>query len=648
LSNKQLLQKQADTIRFLAADMVQSANSGHPGAPMGMADIVTVLSQHLKLDPKNQSWLNRDRLVFSGGHASSMVYSLLHLWGFDVSIEDLKQFRQSDSKTPGHPEYKHTDGVEITTGPLGQGIANAVGFAMASSYASYCLNSETAEIIDHHVYCMCGDGDLQEGISYEACATAGHQKLKNLTIIYDSNDITIEGDISIALSEDVAKRFEAINFDVITIDGHDFDAINDALTTSRNSDKPTLIIAKTAIGKGAATLEGSHHTHGAPLGVDELSASKKKAGFDSDKSFFVSDEVKKAFDKTEDGAILSKAWDKLVKKDLPLSEQNVTLEALLNPDYSKVQYPDFSEVSDIATRDSNHKILNAIAKAVPSFIGGSADLAPSNKTELTGLGDFPRGRNIHFGIKEHSMAAITNAMNIYGLFKVYNATFFIFSDYLKPAARVAALSNIPNHFIWTHDSIGVGEDGATHQPIEQLSQFRAMPNFYTFRPADATENVKCWQKALTMEAPTAFVCSRQKLKTLKPTREIGDVENGGYLLTKREDADVTLMASGSEVMLVLQAACKLEEKYDIICNIVSVPCFDLLCEQDEEYIDSIIDPDGKFVVAVEAATAYEYYKFADEVIGMETFGASAPAGELFDKFGFTIDKVVERVKEIVA
>ncbi len=643
----QLLQKQADTIRFLSADMVQAANSGHPGAPMGMADLATVLSKHLKLDPQNQSWLNRDRLVFSGGHASSMVYSLLHLWGYDVTVEDMKQFRQTGSRTPGHPEYKHTHGVEITTGPLGQGVANAVGFSMASQYAKYCLNSETAEIIDHHVYCFCGDGDMQEGISYEACATAGHQKLSNLTIIYDSNDITIEGDISIAWSEDVAKRFEAINFDVITIDGHDFDAIDKALTTSRNSDNPTLIIAKTAIGKGSATMEGSHKTHGAPLGDDELGASKTKAGFDANESFVVPSDVKSAFDKTQSGALLSRAWDKLVKKDLPLSEQNETLNALLNPDYSKVQYPDFGEVKEIATRDSNHKILNAIAKAIPSFIGGSADLAPSNKTELIGLGDFPKGRNIHFGIKEHSMAAIVNAMSIYGLFRVFSATFFIFSDYLKPAARVAALSNIPAHFVWTHDSIGVGEDGATHQPIEQLSQFRAMPNFYTFRPADATENVKCWQKALAMEAPTAFVCSRQKLKTLKPEAVFGEVANGGYLLASREEATVTLMASGSEVMLCLQTACHLEDDFGIKCNIVSVPCFDLLCEQEKSYLDSIINP-SHTVIAIEAATAMEYYKFAHHVIGMEGFGESGPANELFEKYGFTIDKLKTKIKDLIS
>jgi transketolase len=517
---------------------------------------------------------------------------------------------------------------------------------MASKYAAHCLNSETAEIIDHHVYCLCGDGDLQEGISYEACATAGHQQTSNLTIIYDSNDITIEGDISIAWSEDVAKRFEAINFDVITIDGHDFDAIDKALTDSRNSDKPTLIIAKTAIGKGAATLEGSHHTHGAPLGDDEIAASKQKAGFDPKETFVVPSDVKEAFDKTKTGAMLSKAWDKLVKKDLPLSEQNETLTALLNPDYSKVVYPEFEADSMIATRDSNHKILNAIAKAVPSFIGGSADLAPSNKTELIGLGDFPKGRNIHFGIKEHSMAAIANAMNLYGLFRVYSATFFIFSDYLKPSARVAALSNIPQHFIWTHDSIGVGEDGATHQPIEQLAQFRALPNFYTFRPADASENIKCWQKALTMNAPTAFVCSRQKLMTLKDDRAYGDVQNGGYLLKERKDATVTLIASGSEVMEALQTSCALYDE-GIVCNIVSVPCFDLLCEQDKEYINTIIKPDT-LKIAIEMSSSMEWYKFADEVIGMNSFGASAPASDLFEKFGFTQKQLKTKIEKIVA
>ena len=641
-----LLRKQSNTIKFLSADMVQKANSGHPGAPMGMSDIVTVLSKHIKLDPTCSSWINRDRIVFSGGHASAMIYSLLHLWGYNVSLDDLKEFRQLNSKTPGHPEFKHTHGVEITTGPLGQGVANSVGFSMASKYAANCLNTKASKIIDHHVYCLCGDGDLQEGISYEALATAGHHKLSNLTLIYDSNNITIEGNISLAWSENVQKRFQAIGFDTFVIDGHDFDEIDNAFIKSRTSNNPTIIIANTLIGKGARTLEGSHHTHGAPLGEEELKASKKSAGFDENEYFKIPNDVKKAFDKTESGSQLRKAWYKFVKNDQPLVEKNVIFEKFLKPDYTKIVYPDFNNVKEIATRDSNHKILNAIAKHVPSFLGGSADLAPSNKTELIDLGDFPNGRNIHFGVKEHSMAAISNAMNLYGLFKVFSATFFIFSDYLKPAARIAALSNISQHFIWTHDSIGVGEDGATHQPIEQLSQFRAIPNFYTFRPADATENVKCWEKALTMKSPSAFVCSRQKLLVLKPKKEFGDVENGGYLLKKRQNATVTLMASGSEVMLCLQTSCILEEK-GILCNVVSVPCFDLLNEQDKSYIDEIIDP-KTHIIAVEASSAMEYYKFAKDVIGMNNFGESAPANQLFEKFGFTKDLLSEKIISLIS
>ena len=488
-----LLQKQADTIRFLAADMVQKANSGHPGAPMGLADIATVLSSHLNISPTNSKWLNRDRLVFSGGHATGLVYSLLHLWGFDLSIDDMKQFRQTHSLTPGHPEYGHTHGIEITTGPLGQGIANAVGFSMASQYAKNVLGED---VISHKVYCFCGDGDLQEGLSYEACATAGHQKLDNLVIIYDSNNITIEGDTSIAWDEDVVARFKAIDFEVIEIDGHNFTEIEAAFVQAKKASKPVLIKANTAIGKGAASMEGSHHTHGAPLGHDEIAASKIKAGFNPEETFFISDDVKDAFDKSKTGAALVKAWD-----DSLSTETNEKIKTYTNPDFSSIKYPEFEADSSVATRDSNHKILNAIAQAVPGFMGGSADLAPSNKTKLKGMGDFPNGKNMHFGIKEHAMASICNAMNLYGLFRVFSATFFVFSDYLKPAARIAALASIPQHFVWTHDSIGVGEDGPTHQPIEHLSQFRALPNFYVFRPADATENVESWKKSIKLKCP---------------------------------------------------------------------------------------------------------------------------------------------------
>ena len=628
-----LLQKQADTIRFLAADMVQKANSGHPGAPMGLADIATVLSKHLNINPADEKWLNRDRLVFSGGHATGLVYSLLHLWGFDVSINDLKNFRQLHSKTPGHPEYGHTHGIEITTGPLGQGIANAVGFAMAGKYAQNLLGSS---VINHKVYCLCGDGDLQEGISYEACSLAGHLKLDNLIVIYDSNSITIEGDTSLAWSENVKKRFQAIDFEVIEIDGHNFDQIDKALEKAKSSKLPVLIIAKTTIAKGAVELEGSHHSHGAPLGIEEIKKAKTKAGFDPEVDFFVPAEVKGAFDKLIVGSTAQNSWLESLSK-----ETLAKIDELKNPNFENVVYPTFEAGSKVATRDSNHKILNAIAKAYSGFLGGSADLAPSNKTELKDMGDFPKGRNIHFGIKEHAMAAICNAMNLYGLFKVYSATFFVFSDYLKPSARIAALANIAHHFIWTHDSIGVGEDGPTHQPIEHLTQFRALPNFYTFRPADASENVKSWQVALSMNSPTAFVCSRQNLEVLKDERAFGDVKNGAYLLKKRENATITIMASGSEVSLALKTACELE-KAGILANIVSVPCFDLLLEQDESYIEKIIDKNTK-VFAIEASRAIEYYKYADFVYGMDSFGASGKAEMLFEEFGFSVEKVSQRI-----
>ena len=490
-----MLQKQADTIRFLCADMVQQANSGHPGAPMGLADIVTVLSRHINHNPKDTKWLNRDRLVFSGGHASSLVYSFLHLSGYDLSLEDLKEFRQLGSKTPGHPEYGDVPGVEVTTGPLGQGVTNAVGFAMASKYAANILNSDKAKVIDHKVYCLCGDGDLQEGISYEACAFAGHLSLDNLVLIYDSNEITIEGSTNIAWSENVKQRFEAQGWQVARIDGHNFDEINEVLENSKSQTKPLMIIADTTIAKGACEKEGSHHAHGAPLGDEEIANSKKKAGFDPQKKFYISEDVKARFEcAIEKGDLAQSKWNEIVKNELN-EEQSTLLNNLLNPAIQKIEYPTYESGTGVATRDSNGQILNAIAKAIPGFMGGSADLGPSNKSELKGMGNFPHGRNIHFGIREHSMAAITNAFALYGLFIPFSATFFIFSDYLKPAARLSALMSLKNFYVWTHDSIGVGEDGPTHQPIEQLSQYRALPNFYVYRPADANEKCKILEKS---------------------------------------------------------------------------------------------------------------------------------------------------------
>ena len=634
-----MLKKMADTIRFLCADMVQQANSGHPGAPMGLADIMVVLAKFLNHNPKNPNWLNRDRLVFSGGHASSLVYSFLHLSGYDLSLDDLKSFRQLGSKTPGHPEI-HTKGVEVATGPLGQGVANAVGFAMAAKYAANLLNEPENVVIDHKIYCLCGDGDLQEGISYEACAVAGNLHLDNLVLIYDSNNITIEGDTSIAWSEDVKARFEAQGWDVARIDGHDYDQIEFALEQAAEKERPYLIIANTRIAKGAGELEGSHHSHGAPLGEEIIKAAKIAAGFDPERKFATPEDVLIRFRAAlEKGDLAEAQWNK--KAENLSSESKNMLNALLNPDFSKINFPDFSG-KKLATRDSNGIIMNEIARALPGFIGGSADLAPSNKTELKGMGDFPNGRNIHYGIREHAMAAINNAVARYGLFLPFSATFFIFSDYLKPSARIASLMSIRHFFIFTHDSIGVGEDGPTHQPIEQLSTLRAMPNFYTFRPADGNENALCWKAALNLRAPSAFVLSRQGLAPLEKG-EFGGVENGAYLLKRAQNAKITLIASGSEVELCVKAAEILAAR-GIGANVVSAPCFDLLCEQPREYVAQIIDPATK-VIAVEAASALEWYKFAGEIYSMKSFGESGKAGALFEYFGFTPEKIAEFASE---
>ncbi len=630
--------KMANTIRFLCADMVQAANSGHPGAPMGMSEIMVVLSKFLRHNPKNPKWLNRDRLVLSGGHASSLLYAFLHLSGYDISLDDLKNFRQLNSKTPGHPEIE-TPGVEINTGPLGQGVANAVGFAMAAKTAENLLGSE---IINHKIYCLCGDGDLQEGISYEACSLAGRHQLDNLILIYDSNNITIEGDTNIAFDEDIKSRFEAQGWEVARVNGHDFDELEFAFSEAQNKNRPFLIIAQTTIAKGAGKLEGSHHAHGAPLGSDIIAAAKSAAGFDPKAKFSISDDVRFAFSSAVELGDLSEAqWNETLKS--ASSEVKSLLNELLNPDFSKIKWPDFSGAK-MATRDSNHKILNAIADALPGFLGGSADLAPSNKTELIDKGDFPAGKNLHFGIREQAMAAICNSYARYGLFIAFSATFFVFSDYLKAGARIAALMGAKHYFIWTHDSIGVGEDGPTHQPIEHLSSFRAMPNFFVFRPASASENVECWKIAINKNAPAAFVLSRQALSP-SPSPLYGDVSRGAYLVREDENAKITFIASGSEVELCLNAA-QILSGDGVGANVISAPCFELLNKQDEGYLNRLFKNSSK-IVAVEAASAFEWYKYADLVISMQSFGASAPASELFDKYGFSAICVATAAKSLL-
>ncbi len=617
--NLEMKKKMADTIRFLAADMVQKANSGHPGAALGMADIFVEFSDIVRLTPHNPKFVNRDRVVFSGGHATPLIYSMLYLWGYDISMDDLKNFRQLGSKTPGHPEFGHTPGIEVTTGPLGQGVANAVGFAMAKKF----ISNKFPEI-DHKVWCFCGDGDLEEGISYEACSIAGANKLEDLVIIYDSNNISIEGPVKPVFNEDIKGRFEAQGFRVLEMNGHDYEDIKKTLIKARESDgRPTLVIAKTVIARGAVGLEGSEKTHGAPLGEDVIKKSKEAAGFDSEKTFFVPEDALIRFRCVkEKGELLETEWNKKAN----LKE----IEEFFDRDFSKINWPEFEEGANLATRKSNGAILNAISKAIPSFLGGSADLAPSNNTHLNGEDNFPYGKNLHFGIREHAMAAINNAFSAYGLLP-YAATFMVFSDYLRGALRISALSSHKNYWIFTHDSIAVGEDGPTHEPVEHLTALRAIPNLYVMRPADANENVNCWRAALNIDAPVVFALTRQGLKNV--TLKENDLSKGAYIL-KEGNADITLLASGSEVELAMEVA------NEIDARVVSVPCFDLLEEQPQEFKNSLFK--GK-VVAIEAARGLEWYKYADMVIGMNTFGASGKGGDVYKHFGFSKDAILEKL-----
>ncbi|MGL2594300.1 transketolase [Helicobacter pylori] len=637
LSNADLerLKSMANTLRFLCADMIDKANSGHPGVCLGLADVMVVLSLHLNTNPTNPNWLNRDRLVFSGGHASALAYSLLHLWGFDLSLDDLKRFRQLHSKTPGHPELHHTEGIEITTGPLGQGFANAVGFSMASQYAQTLLDKEA---ISHKVYCLCGDGDLQEGISYESASLAGHLRLDNLIVIYDSNQISIEGAINISFSEQVKTRFLAQNWEVLECDGHDYQAIHDALEEAKKSTKPTLLIAHTIIGKGAIGLEGSEKTHGSPLNKEVLKQSKENAQINPDESFIISPKNKMHFEEVKvRGISLEALWEKSLS---PKTKEKI--HALKNFDFNAIHYPTFKKGESLATRVSNGMILNAIAKECEGFLGGSADLAPSNNTHLKHSGDFPLGQNLHFGIREHAMGAITNALAAYGLFLPFCATFFVFSDYLMPSMRLSALMKLKALFIFTHDSIGVGEDGATHQPIEQLSHLRALPHFYAFRPSDAFENTACMQAALSLNAPSAFILSRQNLPVLDEVSK-EQVLKGAYVKHHSKDPIITLVASGSEVSLALESA-KILERENIPTQVVSAPCFDLLVEQDESYFKELFK--GK-VLVIEASRAIEWYRFADKIVGMDSFGSSAKGDKLFEKFGFSVENVTIQAKRLL-
>ena len=643
-----------NALRLLAADTVQKANSGHPGLPMGAAPTAyAVWAKHMKHNPKNPNWRDRDRFVLSAGHGSSLLYALLHVFGYGLTMDDMRQFRQWGSLTPGHPEYKHTVGVEVTTGPLGQGIANAVGFAWAEKYLAAKFNKADCAIVDHYTYALCGDGCLMEGISAEAASLAGTLGLGKLILLYDSNNITIEGSTSIAFREDVAKRFEAYNWHVqVVADGNDLCAISKAIETAKASDKPSIIEVRTQIGFGAPNKQGKASAHGEPLGAEELALAKANLGFDPEKSFYVPDEVyadvnaKMAANAEKEAAWNARMADYAAKypadyaafeswysKDLPVD--------LLNDE-------DFwTYEGNLATRVSSEVVLNKICGKIPNLFGGSADLAPSTKTIMKGRGDFSpedsTGANLHFGIREHAMTAIANAMSLHGGIRPYIAGFFVFCDYMKPAMRLSALMKLPVISILTHDSIGVGEDGPTHQPVEHLAALRSIPNTTVIRPCDTNETAAAWYLALTRtESPTSIVLSRQNLMLLPETGK--NALKGGYIVKDSAKAvpDMILMATGSEVELVYKAKDALLEK-GIDARVVSMPSWEVFEEQSCEYKESVLPKAVRKRLAVEALSPFGWHKYTGldgKVLAVNGFGASAPAGTLFKEYGFTVENVV--------
>ena len=646
-----------NAIRILSADAIQKSNSGHPGLPLGAATMAYTLWTKMNHNGKNPNWDNRDRFVLSAGHGSMLEYSLLHLFGYGVTIEDIKNFRQVGSLTPGHPEYGHTKGVEITTGPLGQGICNAVGMAIAEKF-----NRPNYNIVDHYSYAIVGDGCLMEGISGEASSLAGTLGLGKLIVLYDSNNISIEGNTDIAFREDVAKRYEAYGWQVIKVaDGNDIDAISNAIDDAkRETSKPSMIIVKNQIGFGCPAKQGKASAHGEPLGEENIKAMKENLGWKLEPEFYVPDEVYSNMDEyIGKNAWKEEEWDNLFneyKEEYPDLAEEYTKWFSGEIDEEALNSEEFWNFEDkpMATRQSSGIIINRLAKIIPNFIGGSADLAPSNKTYMDGKGDFSAedrsGSNMHFGVREHAMGAIANGMYAHGGLKVFCSTFFVFSDYMKGAMRLSSLMKLPVTYVLTHDSIGVGEDGPTHQPIEQLAALRSMPNMTVFRPADSKETVAAWYYAVTNgETPTSLVLTRQNLPLYKESGK--EALKGGYILkdSKKETPDVLLMASGSEVELIYKAADELAAK-GIDARVISMPSFELFDAQDEAYKESVMPKTVRARVAVEALTSFGWHKYVGldgDVISLDHFGASGNANELFKQFGFTVENVVETAVKVV-
>jgi transketolase len=682
MSDKKELEKKCiDTIRFLATDAIEKAKSGHPGMPLGAAPAAfTLWTKHLKHNPKNPHWPDRDRFVLSAGHASMLLYALLHLTGYDLSLDDIKNFRQWGSRTPGHPEYKHTPGVEVTTGPLGQGLANAVGMAIAEAHLATRFNREANKLVDHFTYVMAGDGDMMEGVVSEACALAGHLRLGKLIVLYDDNSVSLAGSTALTFTENIEMRFKSYGWQVQKVkDGNDVAAIDRAIKKAKkDTDRPSLIWVQSKIGFGAPSKEGTCETHGSPLGPEELKGTKAALGWPQEPLFYVPEDAQKFFRKAlSRGKKSEKLWRETLlacqqKEPALATEFSRAISGEMPTDWETalVEFPAGSK--DVATRKASETVMQAIAAKIPELAGGSADLNPSTFTWLKGLGDFQSpatssaglqgmvggpwsydGRNIHFGVREHAMGSITVGLALHGGFIPYTATFLTFADYMRPPMRLAALMGLRTIFIFTHDSIGVGEDGPTHQPIEQIMNLRQVPNMTLIRPADANETLEAWRLALENTfGPTALIFSRQNLPMLDRSvcaPAVG-TRRGGYILWESAPTpDLILIATGSEVAITLEAARKLAEG-NIKVRIVSLPSWEIFDRQPQEYRNQVLPPQVSARIAVEAGIklGWEHYiGLKGKIIGMESFGASAPGPVLYEKFGFTVARIIATAKELL-
>lgn len=652
-----------NTLRTLSIDAINEANSGHPGLPMGAAPMAYALwANHLNHNPNHPEWFNRDRFVLSAGHGSSLLYSLLHLAGYDVSIEDLKSFRKLNSKTPGHPEFGHTPGVEATTGPLGQGIANAVGMAMAEAHLAAKFNEDGHSIIDHNTYALVGDGDLMEGVSYEAMSMAGHMKLGKLIVLYDSNEISLDGELGIAFSEDTQKRAESVHWQYVRVeDGTDVDAITKAIQLAKeNTDQPTLIEIRTIIGYGSPKVAGTNKAHGNPLGVEEATATKQVYGWHYEEDFFVPEEVKAHFNELKQKGIeKDNDWNEqfnLYREVNPAQadelEKAITGEVLIEAN----DILSFDTEKTISTRVASGEAINHYVKSIPSIFGGSADLSHSTMTDMKGEAVYAvesfAGRNIYFGVREHAMGAAANGLALHGGVKPFVSTFFVFNDYLRPSIRLAALQKLPVTYVFTHDSIAVGEDGPTHEPIEQLAALRAIPGLTVIRPSDANETASAWAYALQQtDGPVVLVLSRQNLPVFDETKaNIENLSKGAYVLTQtNENPDVILIATGSEVSLAVSAKAKLEEEH-VSVRIVAMPSWELFDRQSQEYKESVLPSSVTKRVSLEMGVSLGWERYVGQegkILSIETFGVSGTGAEVMNLFGFTTENVVHITQNVL-